>query len=70
MRRSPLPLKNKECSQRNYKGIMKKKFYFNIITKDGKLTTFYVVTTNQQRATNEVKAMFPNAKQIEFQGFK
>ncbi|MGYP001771536414 len=49
---------------------MKKKFYFNIITEDGKLTTFYVVTTNQQRATNEVKAMFPNAKQIEFQGFK
>ena len=33
---------------------MKKKFYFNIITEDGKLTTFYVVTTNQQRATNEV----------------
>ena len=50
--------------------LMKKKFYFNIITEDGKLTTFYVVTTNQQRATNEVKAMFPNAKQIEFQGFK
>lgn len=49
---------------------MKKKFYFNIITEDGKLTTFYVVTTNQQRATNEVKAMFPTAKQIEFQGFK